>query len=152
MKSKRSDRWRYATGLVAVNGSSFRSLRAPNIVHAGLQGGDSHGILFAPLTQVDQAPDWAGGRVVFQRRGASHWEIWTADANGANIAALTQPQTVLVDQLPSNVAPAYSPDGSQIVFLSNRTESGEAGAWRIRVMNADGSNQRALPIDEANQL
>lgn len=129
MKSKRSDRWRYATGLVAVDGSSFRSLRAPNIVHG-----------------------WAGGRVVFQRPGASHWEKWTADANGANIAALTQPQTVLVDQLPSNVAPAYSPDGSQIVFLSNRTESGEAGAWRIRVMNADGSNQRALPIDEANQL
>ena len=93
-----------------------------------------------------------GGRVVFQRPGASHWESWTADANGANIAALTQPQTVLVDQLPSNVAPAYRPDGSQIVFLSNRTESGEAGAWRIWVMwvmNADGSNQRALPIDVA---
>jgi Tol biopolymer transport system component len=135
-----------------VNGSSFRSLRAPNIVYAGLHGSDSHGILFDPLTQVDHDPDWAGGRVVFQRPGASHWESWTADANGANIAALTQPQTVLVDQLPSNVAPAYRPDGSQIVFLSNRTESGEAGAWRIWVMwvmNADGSNQRALPIDVA---
>jgi len=158
----------YDIGVVAADGSSFRSLsalntgRAPDWAPDGIvyqssdgiqvmstQGGDSHVILFDPLTQVDQDPDWAGGRIVFQRPGASHWEIWTADANGANITALTQPQTVLVDHLPSNVSPAYSPDGSQIAFLSNRTDDGEAGAWRIWVMNADGSNQRALPIDVA---
>ena len=63
------------------------------------------------------------------------------------MVALTAPQTVLVDQLPSNVAPAWSPDGSQIAFLSNREADGEAGQWRIWVMNADGSNQRVLPID-----
>ena len=60
--------------------------------------------------------------------------------------ALTKPVTTLVDQLPSNVSPTWSPDGSMIAYLSNRTDSNEAGAWRVWVMNADGSNQRPLPI------
>jgi Tol biopolymer transport system component/uncharacterized protein YraI len=156
----------YDVGVVDVNGDGFHSLSALNTVRApdwapdgivyqsfdgiqimSTQGNDSRVILYDALKPVDQDPDWAGERIVFQRPGASHWEIWTADANGATLAALTQPQTVLVDQLPSNVSPAYSPDGSQIAFVSNRTDSGEAGAWRIWVMNADGSNQRALPID-----
>nr|HMN27313.1 hypothetical protein [Caldilineaceae bacterium] len=51
------------------------------------------------------------------------------------------------DQLPSNVAPAWSPDGQHIVFLSNREANHEAGNWRLWVMDADGSNQRPLPID-----
>jgi Tol biopolymer transport system component len=156
----------YDVGVVDVNGDGFHSLSALNTVRApdwapdgivyqsfdgiqimSTQGNDSRVILYDALKPVDQDPDWAGERIVFQRPGASHWEIWTADANGATLAALTQPQTVLVDQLPSNVSPAYSPDGSQIAFVSNRTDSGEAGAWRIWMMNADGSNQRALPID-----
>lgn len=39
----------------------------------------------------------------------------------------------------NNVSPAWSPDGSQIAFLTDRT-----GRWEIWVMNADGSNQRPL--------
>jgi len=52
-----------------------------------------------------------------------------------------------VDKLPSNVAPAWSPDGQFIVFLSNREPNHEAGAWRIWVMNVDGSNQHSLPVN-----
>ena len=55
--------------------------------------------------------------------------------------------TTLVDQMHNNLAPAWSPNGQQIVFLSNRAENNEAGAWRLWVMNADGSNQQPLPID-----
>jgi hypothetical protein len=39
----------------------------------------------------------------------------------------------------NNVAPAWSPDGSQIAFLTDRT-----GHWEMWVMSADGSNQRPL--------
>ena len=49
--------------------------------------------------------------------------------------------------MPSNVAPAWSPDGQHIVFLSNREEDGEAGQWRIWVMDADGRNQHPLPLN-----
>jgi uncharacterized protein YgiM (DUF1202 family) len=96
----------------------------------------------------DWDPDWApnGGRIAFQSKEGSHWEIWTINPDGSGIVALTRPETTLVDQLPSNVAPAYSPDGQHIVYASNRTEDEEAGPWRLWVMNADGSNKRPLPI------
>jgi len=159
----------YDLGVVAADGSDFHSLgaldsaRAPDwssagIVYessAGIQviqdepGATSSLVAHDPLKPAYKDPDWAGGKIVFQQQGASHWEIWTVGTEGAGMVALTAPQTVLVDQLPSNVAPAWSPDGSQIVFLSNREADGEAGQWRIWVMDADGSNQRALPIDVA---
>jgi TolB protein len=37
------------------------------------------------------------------------------------------------------VSPAWSPDGKQIVFLSDR-----GGKWEFYVMNADGTNQRKI--------
>jgi Tol biopolymer transport system component len=49
----------------------------------------------------------------------------------------------------SNAAPAFSPDGGQIVFISNRSDGKEPGDWRLWVMDADGGNQRPLPIDVA---
>lgn len=39
----------------------------------------------------------------------------------------------------NNAAPAWSPDGSQIAFMTDRT-----GQWEIWIMNADGSNQRPM--------
>jgi TolB protein len=96
-----------------------------------------------------QDPDWQpnGGRIVYQSRQGPHWEIFTINDDCSGEVALTHPETTLVDQLPSNVAPAWSPDGQHIVFLSNRQDNHEAGAWRIWVMNADGSNQHPLPIN-----
>lgn len=97
----------------------------------------------------DWDPDWAanGGAIVYQSREGSHWEIFRINPDGSGQAALTRPTTTLVEQLPSNVAPAFSPDGRHIVYLSNRQQNGEAGAWRLWVMDADGSNQRPLPLE-----
>ena len=97
----------------------------------------------------DWDPDWAanGGPIVYQSREGSHWEIFRINPDGSDRAALTRPTTTLAKQLPSNVAPAFSPDGKQVVYLSNRQEDGETGAWRLWVMEADGSNQRPLPLE-----
>jgi len=97
----------------------------------------------------DWDPDWQpnGGRIVYQSKEGSHWEIWSINPDGSGLVALTRPETTLVDQLPSNVAPAFSPDGQHIVYLSNRREDEDAGPWRLWVMNADGSGKRPLPID-----
>src|SRR5690606_37662488 len=97
----------------------------------------------------DWDPDWApnGGRIVYQSKEGPKWEIFSINPDGSGQVALTRPVTTLVDEMPSNVAPAFSPDGKQIVFLSNRQDDNEAGAWRLWVMNADGSNQRPLPLD-----
>jgi uncharacterized protein YraI len=106
-------------------------------------------VYFEPLQARDQDPDWAGGRIVFVTKQSSHYQIFSVHPDGTGKTSLTKPATTLVDQIPSNVAPAYSPDGKHVLFLSNRQADNEAGAWHIWVMDADGSNQRQLPIDAA---
>ncbi|OQA37598.1 MAG: translocation protein TolB [Chloroflexi bacterium ADurb.Bin325] len=90
----------------------------------------------------DPASQPGGGRIVFHSLEKDHWEIFSANADGTGVVALTRPETILVDVLPHNVAPDWSPDGRHIVFLSNRS-----GRWQLWVMDAGGENQRALPID-----
>ncbi len=90
----------------------------------------------------DPAGQPGGERLAFHSLEKDHWEIFTAKADGSNVTALTRPTTTLITPLPHNVAPAWSPDGQHIVFLSNR-----AGEWKLWVMNPDGSDQRALPVD-----
>jgi hypothetical protein len=90
----------------------------------------------------DPALQPGGNRVVFHSLEKDHWEIFSATDDGANVTALTRPATTLITPLPHNVAPIWSPDGRTILFLSNRS-----GDWAFWVMNADGSDQRQLPID-----
>lgn len=106
-------------------------------------------VAFDALKPFYVDPDWqpGGDQIVFQVKGAAQWEIYVVNSDGSGMHALTRPVTALVDELPSNVAPAYSPDGKSIVFLSNRGANNSAGAWRVWVMDADGDNQRPLPID-----
>jgi uncharacterized protein YgiM (DUF1202 family) len=46
----------------------------------------------------------------------------------------------------NNVAPAWSPDGTRIAFLTDRS-----GRWEVWVMNADGADPHALFSDGVNQ-
>ncbi len=86
-----------------------------------------------------------------QQGGGSGWNIFRLNANGTGRIQLTetplwettQPGN---DKAWNNVAPAWSPDGSQIAFLTDRT-----GRWEIWVVNADGSNQRPLFSAEVNE-
>ncbi|MGL4648688.1 MAG: hypothetical protein ACRC1H_04720, partial [Caldilineaceae bacterium] len=97
----------------------------------------------------DHDPDWQpnGGYMLFQSKEGSHWEIWRITPEGTGITALTRPVTTLVEQLPSNVAPAWSYDGQQIVYLSSRRDDEDTGPWRLWVMNADGSGKRPLGVN-----
>ncbi len=97
----------------------------------------------------DPAVQPGGDRIVFHSLEKDHWEIFSAIIDpaathsvGSHVTALTRPATTLYTPLPHNVAPAWSPDGQHIVFLSNRT-----GQWKFWVMNPDGSDQRQLPIN-----
>ena len=77
-----------------------------------------------------------------------HWEVHVLNADGSGRKRLTEtPLRALAEQTIkgqeprawNNAAPAWSPDGSRIAFLTDRN-----GAWEIWVMNADGSQQRPL--------
>jgi TolB protein len=106
----------------------------------------------SPLTTDAQnhspifSPD--GSRLAVSYRQDDHWEIHVLNADGSGDVRLTETsyltwaQQELSGQRPhsyNNAAPAWSPDGSQIAFLTDRS-----GQWEIWVMNADGSSQRPL--------
>ncbi len=92
------------------------------------------------------SPD--GSQIALSYRQDDHWEVHVMQADGSQRRRLTQTSYVdLVEQQLrgeqpysyNNAAPAWSPDGSQLAFLTDRT-----GRWEIWVMQADGSQQRPL--------
>jgi hypothetical protein len=104
------------------------------------------------------SPD--GGRIAVTYWQNDHWEIHTMNIDGSQRRRLTEtPLTVLAEKTRlhkafvdgmervvagenpnwNNAAPAWSPDGLQIAFATDRT-----GRWEIWIMNADGSNQRPM--------
>ena len=92
------------------------------------------------------SPD--GSKIAVSYRQHDHWEVHVMNADGTGRIRLTEtPWTVIAQQdlngEPSkswnNASPAWSPDGSQIAFLTNRS-----GQYEIWVMNADGTDQRPM--------
>jgi uncharacterized protein YraI len=79
----------------------------------------------------------AAGKIATTYYQHDHWEIYSLNSSGANLRRLTGSESVLAGPTHDNVAPEWSPDCSQIIFLTNRD-----GRWRPYVMNADGSNQQ----------
>lgn len=79
------------------------------------------------------------------------YDIFRMNSDGSGRVRLTETPLWVPVQPDSNgkqwnnVAPAWSPDGSQIAFLTDRN-----GRWEIWLMNADGSNQRPMFSDEIN--
>lgn len=78
------------------------------------------------------------------------YDLYRFNTDGSGRVQLTQtPLWVIVQpdqaQVWNNVAPAWSPDAPQIIFLTDHT-----GRWEIWVMSADGSNQQPLFSDEVN--
>ncbi|NOX60964.1 MAG: SH3 domain-containing protein, partial [Chloroflexi bacterium] len=146
---------------VDVNGGSFRDL--PSDKQAFAPDWGDRGIIYqsqAGLQITDDAPDatstaflndfryrdpaWRpdGGAALFVNADKDHREIYRANADGSGVTPLTQPPDIIFHPRPvQHVAPAWSPDGEHIVFLSDLD-----GDWAFYVMTADGRNQRRLPI------
>lgn len=78
-------------------------------------------------------------------------DIFRMNADGSGRVRLTQTPLWVPVQPDSdskqwnNVAPAWSPDGSRIAFLTDR-----AGRWEIWIMNADGSDQHPMLPEAVN--
>ena len=96
-------------------------------------------LLVACTGQVQPAPTAppptpAGGGVIAftSDREDGQWDIYIMNADGSD-------QQRLTDDPAYDAWPTWSPDGSQIAFVSTRNDGTD-----IHVMNADGSNVRQL--------
>jgi Tol biopolymer transport system component len=85
------------------------------------------------------------GLVAFSDGIASEKDVYVMNVDGTGEVQLT-------DAFGSDSQPAWSPDGTQIAFASERDDPDPEGCWvsfsgcnsEIYVMNADGSNQTRL--------
>ncbi len=78
------------------------------------------------------APSPDGKKIAFMSQRNGNWEIYVTNADGSDIARLTEN--------PANDGlPVWSPDGRYIAFASDRGDE-----WAVWIMRPDGSEQRQL--------
>jgi dipeptidyl aminopeptidase/acylaminoacyl peptidase len=117
------------------------------IVYAGNKGlvvQDLAGERFVQITDAarDTGPVWSpdGKQVAFTRSQHDHWEIYVntfpggPQAGGGRLTRLTTTPDRPDGQPGSSAAPAWSPDGQHLAFLTDRT-----GKWEIWVTAAPGN-------------
>jgi len=102
-----------------------------------------------PAEVPSQAPA-AAGEIAFYSERDGNAEIYVVNADDTGWRRLT-------DDPAEDVCPDWSPDGTQLVFITARHDPNPTGCFRdcsyeIYVMNADGSNPRRLTDTPANEL
>ncbi len=76
-----------------------------------------------------------GNSIAFQGKVDTNTEIVVSNIDGSNKRTLTNNPAI-------DANPVFSPDGSQIAFVTNRGDN--RGLFDLYQMNADGSNQRPI--------
>ena len=93
-----------------------------------------------PIQSSLWSPD--GTRIVYSEKAHDRWELNVVNADGTNAIGITNPNPILYTffhVVVNNVAPVWSPDNKQMLFLSDRN-----GKWEFFIANADGSNVRQV--------
>jgi len=124
------------SAITTTNGKIAFSWDAPPDFKAHIYAINPDGLNVMQLTSgADQEfhPAWSpdGTRIAFSRSLASGGrKIFVMNADGSNQIAITNG--------PGDFVPSWSPDGSTIAYLS------VTASFELRLINADGTNQRVL--------
>jgi len=104
-------------------------------------------------------PRWSpdGSKIVFtsevrDAEGSTSLEIFVMNSDGGGVQQLTSPAQAAVggaghsesEKMAWNSVPAWSPDGSRIIFASNR--EGDGVTPTLYTMNPDGSDQKKFGL------
>jgi dipeptidyl aminopeptidase/acylaminoacyl peptidase len=125
------------------------------IVTSGIDGLDQLDVNRQALWQLtdrreDHTPAFSpdGKYIAVAYNQGGRYDIHRLDASGSGRVILTESPLWLAAEGKrpwNNVAPAWSPDGSRVAFLTDRT-----GRWEIWVMGADGSHPQPMFDDALN--
>lgn len=97
-----------------------------------------------PEPTEEVAPEPVACDIVFESYRDGNLEIYKMAPDGSN-------QVNLSNDNADDSEPAFSPDGSQIAFVSNRLINGQDNGLFLYVMNADGSNVRKLTEENGSR-
>jgi serine/threonine protein kinase/Tol biopolymer transport system component len=87
---------------------------------------------------------WGGGtgEIAYASKQDGSMQVWLMDVNGNQLAKITN--------MPSGACePAWAPDGNQLAFIAPCDgRHDEYPGAQIYIVNADGTNQHLMPVDE----
>ncbi len=108
------------------------------IYEADLDGGNLKLLTDAPGYNAEGSYSPDGKRIVFCSNRDGHLQLYIMDADGKNARKLTNAPGCY------NGGPFFSPDGTKVIFRSDRKEKDRL---QLYVINADGTGERALTDD-----
>ena len=88
-----------------------------------------------------EAPVWSpdGRKIVFKVDTVTRWDLYVVNRDGSGLRRLTDD----ADEFPA--WPSFSPDGTRIVYATNRDPACTAyDCYTLYVMDADGTHERKL--------
>ena len=73
-----------------------------------------------------------------------HESVWIASTTGTGLEQLTQRDRPATETAMNDIEPAWSPDGTKLVFVRYMAEPRPRGRLALFLINADGSGERQL--------
>lgn len=149
-------------GLVAMDVSGANANLIANFIEDQLPTWtvDNQNIIFlsrrsggrqSQLIRADANTERAEGTIIGEgeypmvsSNGQMVFKGWGNTAFGLRLASITMENVQTVTNVDEDTAPALSPDGQKIVFMSRRE-----GNWEVYLVNADGSGLLRLTDDPA---